>query len=69
MDQKMSFGFETVFSHWVEHADGSVESKVDIIRNLQSAGYYVVLIFVGLYNVQLSIARVSRLNEPIPSKR
>jgi predicted ABC-type ATPase len=59
VDQKMSFGFETVFSHWVEHEDGTVESKVDIIKNLQSAGYYVILIFVGLYNVQLSIARVS----------
>lgn len=59
VDQKMSFGFETVFSHWVEHADGTVESKVAIIKNLQSAGYYVVLIFVGLYSVELSIARVS----------
>jgi predicted ABC-type ATPase len=59
VDQKMSFGFETVFSHWVENPDGTVESKVDVIKNLQQAGYYVVLIFVGLHNVALSIARVS----------
>lgn len=59
VDQKMSFGFETVFSHWVEHPNGTIESKVDVIKNLQNAGYYVVLIFVGLHNVALSIARVS----------
>lgn len=57
-DQKMSFGYETVFSHWKELADGQVESKVDLIKNLQKEGYYVVLLFVGLVSAQLSIGRV-----------
>jgi predicted ABC-type ATPase len=54
-DQKMSFGYETVFSYWKEMPDGTVESK---ISNLQKDGYYVVLLFVGLVSAQLSIARV-----------
>lgn len=57
-DQKMSFGYETVFSHWKELPDGTVESKVDLISNLQKEGYYVVLLFVGLVSAQLSVARV-----------
>lgn len=57
-DQKMSFGYETVFSHWKELPGGKVESKVDLITNLQKEGYYVVLLFVGMVSAQLSIARV-----------
>lgn len=56
--QKVPFAFETVFSHWKQLADGSYESKIDIIRDLQAAGYFVLLIFVGLTNVDLSIGRV-----------
>lgn len=52
------FAYETVFSHWEEHADGRVESKIDRIRELQAAGYFVLLLFVGLANVDLSIGRV-----------
>jgi predicted ABC-type ATPase len=59
MDQGMPFAFETVFSHLVKRTDGSLESKVDIIRNLQRHGYYVVLLFVGLASAELSILRVS----------
>lgn len=34
------------------------ESKIDLIRQLQKQGYFVLLLFVGLSNHQLSIARV-----------
>lgn len=53
------FAMETVFSHWHVNPDGSIESKIDLIRQMQTAGYFVLLFFVGLSNVQLSIARVS----------
>jgi predicted ABC-type ATPase len=54
-----SFGMETVFSHWRDLGDGKFESKIDLIEQLQSAGYFVLLIFVGLSNPPLSIARVA----------
>ncbi len=59
MARTVPFAMETVFSHWREHPDGTIESKIDLIRQMQAAGYFVVLIFVGLSSVQLSIARVS----------
>lgn len=58
VERQMAFGFETVFSHWKRRSDGSYETKVDIIRSLQAEGYFVVLIFVGLANVDLSTMRV-----------
>ncbi|HRH21416.1 MAG TPA: zeta toxin family protein [Brevundimonas sp.] len=57
--QGVPFAMETVFSHWVEHTDGAVESKVDLIRQMQAAGYFVLLLFVGLTNEQVSIGRVA----------
>jgi predicted ABC-type ATPase len=48
MAKRMPFAFETVFSHWRQLADGSFESKASDIRAMQAAGYYVVLLFVGL---------------------
>ncbi len=58
MSSRLPFAFETVFSHWRERPDGSFESKADVIVQLQKAGYFVVLLFVGLANVELSILRV-----------
>lgn len=58
MNQSMPFAFETVFSYLQRRPDGSFQSKVDLIRNLQKQGYYVVLLFVGLASVELSILRV-----------
>ena len=55
----MPFAFETVFSYLERQSDGSFQSKVDLIRNLQKHGYYVVLLFVGLASAELSILRVS----------
>ncbi|WFU90657.1 hypothetical protein QA644_32435 (plasmid) [Rhizobium sp. CC1099] len=49
---------ETVFSYWEELADGTVHSKLELIRDMQAAGYFVLLLFVGLSNVELSILRV-----------
>ncbi|MDO8385796.1 MAG: toxin [Polaromonas sp.] len=57
-EKRMAFGFETVFSHWVEQADGRIESKIDVIKSLQEKGYFVVLLFVGLVNVDMSLLRV-----------
>ncbi|MFO1219664.1 MAG: zeta toxin family protein [Burkholderiaceae bacterium] len=58
MERRMAFAFETVFSHWKPLPDGTHESKIDLIRDLQRAGYFVVLVFVGLASVDLSILRV-----------
>lgn len=58
MQAKVPFAMETVFSHWHEKEDGTVESKIDLIRDMQKAGYFVLLFFVGLANVELSILRV-----------
>lgn len=58
MAAKVPFAMETVFSHWDVQADGSVKSKIDLITDLQDAGYFVLLFFVGLANVDLSILRV-----------
>ncbi len=59
MAYKVPFAMETVFSYWKETEGGKIESKIDLIRQMQSNGYYVLLLFVGLSNVQLSIARVN----------
>lgn len=53
------FAMETVFSHWLRREDGTFESKIDLIRQMQDAGYFVLLVFVGLMNVELSVARVA----------
>jgi predicted ABC-type ATPase len=58
MDRQVPFATETVFSHWRKRDDGTFESKIDRIRQMQAAGYFVVLFFVGLTSFQLSIARV-----------
>lgn len=59
MGHALPFAMETVFSHWIEHPDGRVESKIELIREMQAAGYFVLLFFVGLTSDQLSVARVS----------
>ncbi|WP_374537612.1 zeta toxin family protein [Chitinimonas taiwanensis] len=59
MVNKVPFAMETVFSHWVEQSDGSFNSKIQLINQMQENGYFVLLIFVGLSSAQLSIARVS----------
>jgi len=58
MGMQVPFAYETVFSHWEEQSDGSIKSKIDVILGLQEAGYFVLLMFVGLTNVSLSIGRV-----------
>ncbi len=58
MASRLPFAMETVFSHWRKRADGVVESKIDLIKQMQQAGYFVLLCFVGLSNSALSIARV-----------
>ena len=58
MGAGVPFAVETVFSHWQPRPDGTVASKIELIQQLQSAGYFVLLLFVGLANAQLSISRV-----------
>ncbi|MGC6327855.1 zeta toxin family protein [Rhizorhabdus sp. FW153] len=58
MAQNVPFAMETVFSYWDVSADGTVSSKIDMIREMQDAGYFVLILFVGLSNVELSILRV-----------
>jgi len=64
MASGVPFAMETVFSHWREFERGRVESKIQLIEELQAAGYFVVLLFVGLSSDQLSIGRVhTRVSE------
>jgi predicted ABC-type ATPase len=59
MEQKLPFAFETVFSHWEPRPDGTYySSKIDEIHNMQAAGYFVILLFVGLVSAELSDLRV-----------
>ena len=55
MKQSMPFAFETVFSYWQLQDDGTYASKADNIIAMQAAGYFVVLLFVGLTSPQLSV--------------
>lgn len=57
--QQVPFATETVFSYWEPRGDGTYASKIDMIRELQAAGYFVLLFFVGLGHVSLSVARVA----------
>ncbi|MBN3786041.1 zeta toxin family protein [Burkholderia sp. Ac-20353] len=59
MANQVPFATETVFSHWRALPGGGHESKIDLIRNLQAAGYFVVLLFVGLSSAALSLGRVA----------
>lgn len=59
MERGLPFAIETVFSDWRPQADGSVRSKIDLMRTLQQRGYFVLLFFVGLASAQLSQARVA----------
>jgi predicted ABC-type ATPase len=52
------FAMETVFSHWKRKNGGGFESKIDNIIQLQEAGYFVLLVFVGLESQDMSILRV-----------
>jgi len=58
MAEKVPFAMETVFSHWIVDDDGTVHSKIDMIRDMQAAGYFVLILFVGLANADLSVLRV-----------
>jgi predicted ABC-type ATPase len=59
IEQRVAFAFETVFSHWEQLPSGRFRSsKIEEIQNLQKAGYFVVLLFVGLVSAELSILRV-----------
>jgi len=64
MGAKVPFAMETVFSYWEQQDDGSIRSKVDLIREMQAAGYFVLLVFVGLADADLSVLRVmTRVSE------
>ena len=58
MGAGVPFAMETVFSHWRQRDEGTFESKIDRILELQQAGYFVLLCFVGLSNAALSVGRV-----------
>jgi len=58
MENKVPFAVETVFSHWQDLGDGRFASKIDMITAMQEAGYFVLLLFVGLANAETSILRV-----------
>jgi predicted ABC-type ATPase len=59
MLNRVPFAMETVFSQWQERADAPPASKIDLIRDMQVAGYFVLLLFVGLSTPELSVARVT----------
>lgn len=59
MANRIPFATETVFSYWKSLPCGGHESKIDLIRNLQATGYFVMLLFVGLSSAALSLGRVN----------
>jgi predicted ABC-type ATPase len=59
MAARVAFAMETVFSYWEEQPDGRIASKLDLITDLQAAGYFVLLVFVGLNSAGASINRVA----------
>lgn len=59
MANEVPFAMETVFSDWRPQPDGTIASKIDRIVELQASGYFVLLLFVGLSDAQLSIGRVA----------
>jgi predicted ABC-type ATPase len=59
MGAKVPFAMETVFSHWDPKPGGGFASKIDLILDMQNAGYFVLLLFVGLTNADLSVLRVT----------
>ena len=63
MGAKVPFAMETVFSYWEPQPDGRPLSKIDLIRDMQNAGYFVLLFFVGLANADLSVLRVMSRRE------
>lgn len=58
MGAKVPFATETVFSYWQPRPDGTIASKIEMIEQLKAAGYFVLLLFVGLNDVASSILRV-----------
>lgn len=58
MAAKVPFAVETVFSHMRMREDGSRETKIDLVREMQRAGYFVLLFFVGLTSADMSVLRV-----------
>jgi predicted ABC-type ATPase len=58
MAAKVPFAMETVFSYWKDLGNGRFASKIDLIKDMQAAGYFVLLFFVGLANPDLSVLRV-----------
>jgi len=58
MGATVPFAMETVFSYWEPQPDGRTLSKIDLIREMQAAGYFVLLFFVGLASADLSVLRV-----------
>jgi predicted ABC-type ATPase len=58
IEQGIPFAIETVFSHWEKRAGQPYSAKIQLIRDLQSSGYFVALLFVGLATPELSILRV-----------
>ena len=59
MTRSVSFALETVFSEWRDLGHGRIASKVDLIRDMQAAEYFVLLLFVGLSSAPLSVGRVA----------
>lgn len=58
MGAGVPFATETVFSDWRPLPGGGHASKIDRIKELQAAGYFVLLLFVGLSDAALSLGRV-----------
>ena len=63
MAQNVPFATETVFSYWQQRSDGTYASKIETIKELQAAGYFVLLFFVGLGDVGISVGRVRTRKE------
>ncbi len=73
MNNQVNFAYETVFSHTEIGENFEVITKAQQLQRMQRAGFFVLLVFVGLANVDLSTLRVlSRKSEgghDVPQER
>ncbi len=51
LHEKISFCFETVFSH---------SSKLEFVQQARTIGYEIIMVFIHLDDVQLNIARITQ---------
>lgn len=59
MARRIPLAWETSFAQWRQRPDGTYESSIDRIGEMRAAGYFVLMVYVGLASGVLAERRVS----------